>query len=259
MNLISNVAQHLGRWFHRDLADEQAIELQALEERVLYSAAPIPLELLSESPDVDLDSIDQQLDFLEESVLQLQQEPVADEAMQFEDTLSLDALMNEASLTEPQELVFIDTGVENYEALLADVLANFPEDAVTVKLIDSQVDGVAEITRVLSESTSPWSAIHIVSHGESGAISLGNVSLGSDTISDYSEQIASWQDALTSDADILIYGCDLATDPEGEQLVDEIASLSGADVAASDDLTGQAGLIYGFTSAGGEAPLKLAK
>ena len=152
--------------------------------------------------------------------------------------------MAQSISTRLKNSVLIDTGVENYEALLEDVQANFATTNVTIKLIDSSVDGVAEITRILSESsqTTQWSAVHIVSHGEPGQIQLGDVSLGSDTIDDYAGQIASWADALTADADILIYGCDLAADGDGESLVDEIANLSGADVAASDDLTGSAQL-----------------
>ena len=49
-------------------------DLQSLEDRVLYSASPVPIELLAEAPDVDvdLDQMDQQLDFLSEAVEQLQ-------------------------------------------------------------------------------------------------------------------------------------------------------------------------------------------
>ncbi len=46
--------------------------------------------------------------------------------------------------------------------------------------------------------------------------------------------------ALREDADILIYGCNLAAGEAGLQLIDELADLTGADVAASTDLTGDA-------------------
>ena len=44
------------------------------------------------------------------------------------------------------------------------------------------------------------------------------------------------------DGDLLIYGCDLAATERGEQFVDSLARLTGADVAASDDPTGHADL-----------------
>ena len=58
----------------------------------------------------------------------------------------------------------------------------------------------------------------------------------------YADQLASWSDALTGDADLLIYGCDLGSSAEGEMFVESVAAITGADVAASDDLTGAAEL-----------------
>ena len=55
-------------------------------------------------------------------------------------------------------------------------------------------------------------------------------------------QIASWGDALSADADVLLYGCDVAASADGRALVGGLAQLTGADVAASDDLTGAAAL-----------------
>ena len=45
---------------------------------------------------------------------------------------------------------------------------------------------------------------------------------------------------LTTDADILLYGCDIAASAEGRLLADTLARLTGADVSASDDSTGHA-------------------
>ena len=52
--------------------------------------------------------------------------------------------------------------------------------------------------------------------------------------------IAGWQDSLTPEADLLFYGCDLAAGDDGRALLDNLSNLTGADVAASDDLTGSA-------------------
>ena len=51
-------------------------------------------------------------------------------------------------------------------------------------------------------------------------------------------QIASWGDALSADADVLLYGCDVAASADGPALVGGLAQLTGADVAASDDHRG---------------------
>lgn len=50
--------------------------------------------------------------------------------------------------------------------------------------------------------------------------------------------------ASPSDADLLIYGCDVGAGVAGQDLLSAISQLTGADLAASDDLTG-AGLLGG--------------
>ena len=86
------------------------------------------------------------------------------------------------------------------------------------------------------------SAIHILSHGSEGAIDLGGGTLDSDTLAANADLVRSWGNAFTESGDILIYGCDLAASEAGQSLVNNIASLTGADVAASNDLTGNASL-----------------
>ena len=56
------------------------------------------------------------------------------------------------------------------------------------------------------------------------------------------DEIASWSGALTDDADLLFYGCNLAESSEGEAFISSISALTGADVAASDDSTGSSEL-----------------
>ena len=53
----------------------------------------------------------------------------------------------------------------------------------------------------------------IVSHDAPGSLPLGNGSLSLDNLEAYSEQLQQWRSALTVDADILIYGCNVASGP----------------------------------------------
>ncbi|MCP3993695.1 MAG: DUF4347 domain-containing protein, partial [bacterium] len=48
--------------------------------------------------------------------------------------------------------------------------------------------------------------------------------------------------SLSADADLLIYGCNFGEGTEGAQAAQTLAALTGADVAASDDLTGHQSL-----------------
>ncbi len=58
------------------------------------------------------------------------------------------------------------------------------------------------------------------------------------TYANYANQLQSWSSALSNDADILLFGCDIASGEPGNNFIHQIASLTGADVAASTNLTG---------------------
>ncbi|MCP4045604.1 MAG: DUF4347 domain-containing protein, partial [Gammaproteobacteria bacterium] len=62
------------------------------------------------------------------------------------------------------------------------------------------------------------------------------------TLSQNAETISAWGNNLSNDADILIFGCDLASTDAGVQFVDAFAQMTGADISASDDQTGSSGL-----------------
>ena len=68
---------------------------------------------------------------------------------------------------------------------------------------------------------------------------------------------------MNARGDILIYGCDVSEGSTGLQLIDSIAKATGADVAASRDLTGAARLGGNWTlednTGNIEAQLALAK
>ncbi len=60
-------------------------------------------------------------------------------------------------------------------------------------------------------------------------------------LSEFEAELKLWSNLLTADADILLYGCNVAENAEGKTFVNSLAQLTGADVAASDDLTGVGG------------------
>ena len=132
------------------------------------------------------------------------------------------------------EITFVDSGIENFEQLIR----GLPE-GMEVIIIDSTRDGISQISEALA-GRSGLSAIHIVSHGDDGTAQLGNSLLSAATIDGFAAQIAGWGDALSVDADILFYGCNLAATADGENLVEQLADLTGADIAASSDITGAA-------------------
>ena len=140
------------------------------------------------------------------------------------------------------ELVFVDTDTPDYQTLVDDLIGNSGEDRlIEVVLLDNSSDGIAQITDTLSQYNQ-LDAVHIISHGSEGSIDLGGTRLEFDTLLANTTSIQGWAEAFSEKGDLLIYGCNLAASTDGQALVDSLARLTGADVAASDDLTGSAAL-----------------
>src|SRR5689334_6069083 len=143
---------------------------------------------------------------------------------------------------ERYEVVFVDASVPDSAKLLADIAAQqLPGKHVETVLIAPDADGVAVIGDTLAQRHDV-SAVHIVGHGADGEVMLGATRLDFDSLLRNATPIKGWGNALTQDADLLLYGCDVARSESGRALVDALARLTGADVAASDDLTGSAQL-----------------
>ena len=148
---------------------------------------------------------------------------------------------NELTTTDSEavrELIFIDAGAPDYGQFVDDLLKRQAEHRdFDFVLLDSSRNGIAQVTEALSEHQN-LDAIHFVSHGNSEGFQLGGTWIDSTSVDRYQGVIAGWQNALAGDADILIYGCDLASSQNGRDLVHQMGALTGADVAGSDDLTG---------------------
>ncbi|NEO86000.1 MAG: CHAT domain-containing protein [Spirulina sp. SIO3F2] len=136
----------------------------------------------------------------------------------------------------PEQAVFIDARVDSPEDLLFGA-----EAGMVSQIIERDEDGVAVISEqltVISEAVGELESVAIVAEGNVGNFWLGSEWLTAENIGDYQAGLAQWGGALASDADILLYSCFTALGATGEALVDGIASMVGADVAASVDVTG---------------------
>ena len=138
-----------------------------------------------------------------------------------------------------REVLFVAAGVEDADTLIDGLVTEGRR--IDVVFLDPDEDSLQQISAYL-RGTTELDAIHVLAHGQSGVLDFGNDQLDRATLSANRELIAGWSNALSDDADLLIYGCDLAADEAGRLFVDELALLTGADVAASDDLTGAGAL-----------------
>ncbi|WP_404783714.1 DUF4347 domain-containing protein [Altericista sp. CCNU0014] len=135
---------------------------------------------------------------------------------------------------KPRELLILDPGVDNLQDLLSGV-----KPGIEVVVLDPTQDGIAQV-RSLLENHSDLSTVHIVSHGSEGAIQLGSTELNSQNLSTRADELRRWGAALSEDGDFLVYGCDVTAGTSGVDFVRQLSTLTGADVAASNDPTGSA-------------------
>ncbi|MDJ0803562.1 MAG: DUF2341 domain-containing protein, partial [Desulfobacterales bacterium] len=141
--------------------------------------------------------------------------------------------------TPGRELVLINSNLAGTDQLITDLSASDRLNTVEVVLLDAERGGIAQVNAILSARAN-LAAVHVLTHGSEGQIQLGNEWLNSATLQENRHSVAGWGDALTETGDFLFYGCDIAADSLGESLLNTIADLTGADVAASNDATGHA-------------------
>jgi Domain of unknown function (DUF4347) len=131
-------------------------------------------------------------------------------------------------------LLVIDPGVDDYQTLAAGAIAG-----AEVAVLDANRNGIEQITELL-KIHSDIHSLHLVSHGASGCLYLGNAQLTLETIDRYAWDLQNW---FTDSAPVLlIYGCNVATEPSGAKFLNCLHRLTGAAIAASTTQTGNAAL-----------------
>ena len=130
------------------------------------------------------------------------------------------------------EIAFIDSTLGDHQTLI-----NTVNTRAEIHLVEEGADGLAVMADTLS-GRSDIAAVHVLGHGAAGAATLGTTTLNAQTITENTGALAAIGNALSEQGDILLYGCNVAATDAGTALVDELARLTQADVAASTDPTG---------------------
>ncbi|ASJ72603.1 cadherin-like domain-containing protein [Granulosicoccus antarcticus] len=203
----SRKSRHDKMMVHRALIDP-------LEPRLLYSADH-PLGLAVAFDDSSA----------------LQDELQSDHAS----AIDLAAGMEVAESEELRSVAFVDRLVVDFDGLSS----RLESQGIVVHAIDSSSNGVEQVTSYLS-AYSELDAVMIYSHGADSGFTLGSSVVNSETLSLYESEMQAWGDSLSANADLLLFGCDVADDLAGQTFLSELAELTQADVAASDDITGHA-------------------
>ncbi|NJN32104.1 MAG: DUF4347 domain-containing protein [Synechococcales cyanobacterium RM1_1_8] len=140
------------------------------------------------------------------------------------------------STTPPiNSIAFVDGGLFQASDLISGIHAD------RIILLDDPTRQLAQITEILTQY-SDLASIHIFSHGDDGALRLGEVTLDQSSLGQYEADLRSWGNALQAGGDLLLYGCNLAETPDGLAFVEQLSQLTQADIAASSDATGHSSL-----------------
>nr|WP_243699049.1 Ig-like domain-containing protein [Pseudomonas sediminis] len=137
-----------------------------------------------------------------------------------------------ATADQRQEVVFIDGKVSDKQLLIDGI-----KPGVEIVILDSNKDGLQQIADYL-QNREGIDAIHILSHGDTGRILLGDTWLDKNGIENRSELLVALGSALSENGDILLYGCNVGVDGAGAEFIQAFAAATNADIAASNDLTG---------------------
>ncbi|HLO50807.1 MAG TPA: DUF4347 domain-containing protein, partial [Kamptonema sp.] len=134
-----------------------------------------------------------------------------------------------------KQIIFVDPSVQNYQSLIQ----NSPDSQIII--LKENYSGIAQITQALAHQKN-IEALHILSHGSPGSLNLGTEALNRNNLEKFSPQLKQWRKALTENADILLYGCEVAKGQAGQNFLKGLSEITGADIAASANLTGSAEL-----------------
>ena len=158
-----------------------------LEDRVMFSASPLPVEVL---PGGDADVFDGAV-----AVMEQPETPTPTAGGEFFVFPTGGLPESDDGMTENEdqlrhELMFIDRNVPDYEQLIEDLNSRGdPDVELEIWMVETDRDGVDQITSLLA-GYDDLDAVHIVSHGTDGNVGLGNIWLNADTVGAYAGKIA---------------------------------------------------------------------
>ncbi|MEK0189312.1 DUF4347 domain-containing protein, partial [Microcoleus anatoxicus] len=144
-----------------------------------------------------------------------------------------------------QQIVFVDSQVKDYPILTESI---HPDTKVIV--LKGDRDGIEQIAATLKQRQN-IGAVHILSHGAEACVQIGATELNLSNIETYRDRLETWfalpaeensNSRITAKPEILLYGCNVAATEAGVAFVQRLSQLTGAEVAASDNLTGNAAL-----------------
>jgi len=211
-----------------DLATQQ-LAYQLMNQNAASPAAaqsPVPPQVIV----VD-SSVEEYVELVKSALLAMGFDAAADTSSE----VQTPSASSSSAFSEDSWLAF-----ENHFAQTPEQSFSLQGQSVSVHVIGSEQDGLDQLTDILDDYQN-LAAVHLLSHGKAGQLRLGSSNVTTQELQRRQAQVKAWGESLTDQGDIYLYGCDVAHGESGIEFVDVLASLTAADVAASNDITGADG------------------
>ncbi|MCF6777251.1 DUF4347 domain-containing protein, partial [Thiotrichales bacterium 19X7-9] len=131
-----------------------------------------------------------------------------------------------------KEVIIIDSRVKDIHTLIKNISRK-----ASVEVVNRDESGISVIADMLSKYSN-LDAVHIISHGRQGELYLGNNTLNSDNLPTYQNDLSRWGESISSNGDLLFYGCNVAEGDAGQAFIDILKGYIDKGIAASEDITG---------------------
>ena len=131
-----------------------------------------------------------------------------------------------------QVVVFVDSRVENSDVIVANIAPG-----AEIIYLHQHADGLTQIANHLKHHRN-IAEIHVISHGEAGALLLGENIISNADLEKYRDEFQVIKNAIKVGGDILLWGCEVGAGEKGKTFLANLSAATGADIAASTDVTG---------------------
>ncbi|RYF28675.1 MAG: IPTL-CTERM sorting domain-containing protein [Comamonadaceae bacterium] len=158
------------------------------------------------------------------------------------------------SLAERQDpgVLFIHGGLADLQTLVDGAGAG-----TDVVVLDPHTDGLRQMADAL-ERRHKVATVHLISHGKPGELDLGPQALDVTALHTRGADLARIRAALGDNAELLLYGCNVAEGQAGQTFIGALAQATGTRVAASTTLTGASVLGGDWVLEASTAPVRSA-
>ncbi|MEQ8251270.1 MAG: DUF4347 domain-containing protein [Oceanibaculum nanhaiense] len=132
------------------------------------------------------------------------------------------------------KLLVVDSALSGSTDLIDGRSADF-----AIACLSSEAAPLAQIADI-AEQHGPLTDLHILSHGEPGALHMAGAVVDAAALADAADALRRIAACLTPDAEVLLYGCSVASGETGWDFVADLQDVLGAPVAASEAPVGNA-------------------